>query len=533
VLASRRAPSWLRPTLVFALALLTRLAFVAWARGRFPPADDGHYYDVLARRLAAGAGYTWAWPDGAVTPAAHYPVGYPALLALAYAASGGSIAAAMVVNALIGAAGACATAALVDEKGGPAWRPLAAGLAVGLHPALVPYTAALMTEAVTASILAIAGALAVRGRRARRDGPWVVAVGLTMAVATLVRPQTLLLAPVIGALVAGETVSLRGRLRRAAAVSAIALACVAPWTARNCVRMHRCALVSVNGGWNLLIGAQTTSGAWEPVSVPPDCRTVWDEAGKDTCFERAARRVIAAHPGRWLSRVPAKLAATFDYFGAAPSYLSTSNAAAFDDRAKLGLGAAETIVCRLLLLAALVACGRREGPRLVSRKIMALAGAVAALTVHGWIGYVALAGCVALLGSRCLASGPAALPIAGAVAAVTAAVHAVFFGAGRYGLLVVPFVSAAAFVARRAPRGGCAAGARDAQSSPSTPLGRSPVTADDVRVAAPCCHGRKVRAPQSTMPGNARWRKRRGECHREETAGLRLRADAGKGETAG
>lgn len=30
--------------------------------------------------------------------------------------------------------------------------------------------------------------------------------------------------------------------------------------------------------------------------------------------------------------------------------------------------------------------------------------------------------------------------------------------------------------------------------------------------------GRKVRAPQGTVPGNARWRKRRGQCNRKQTA---------------
>ncbi len=56
--------------LVLAVALLARLAVVAWAWGRFPASEDGHYYDVLAQRLASGAGYTWAWGDGTVTYAA-------------------------------------------------------------------------------------------------------------------------------------------------------------------------------------------------------------------------------------------------------------------------------------------------------------------------------------------------------------------------------------------------------------------------------------------------------------------------------
>ena len=71
----RRLDAWL----ALGVALLARFAVVAWASGRFPAADDGHYYDVLARRLVTGTGYTWLWPDGAVTFVGHYPVGYPAL----------------------------------------------------------------------------------------------------------------------------------------------------------------------------------------------------------------------------------------------------------------------------------------------------------------------------------------------------------------------------------------------------------------------------------------------------------------------
>jgi 4-amino-4-deoxy-L-arabinose transferase-like glycosyltransferase len=343
------ARGWRDAGAVGAVALAARLAVVVWAHARFPAAEDGHYYDVLARRLASGAGYTWLWPDGAVTYVAHYPVGYPALLAVAYRAWGASGAVAMTVAALLGAGAAVAAHRLVDGDGVARWRPLAAGLAVALHPALVPYTAAYMTEGVTAALLVVAAALAA-GARARDAGDarglataaWLGA-GLAMGVATLVRPQSLLVAPVLGALSVAPGARWRTRAARAVAVAGIALACVAPWTARNCVRMHRCALVSVNGGWNLLIGAQTRGGGWEPVAVPSECATVWDEAGKDVCFERAGWASIARAPGAWLARAPGKVAATLDYFGAAPWYLHASNATAFDDAAKLRLGAVETV----------------------------------------------------------------------------------------------------------------------------------------------------------------------------------------------
>jgi 4-amino-4-deoxy-L-arabinose transferase-like glycosyltransferase len=424
----------------------------------FPPADDGHYYDVLAQRLARGQGYTWLWPDGAVTFAAHYPVGYPALLALAYRLAGASPAVAMGVNAVIGTAAAVAVYGLVASTEGPRWRPLAAGMAVALHPALVPYTAALMTEGVTAALLAMATALAARAQASAapsaagfRGWPWLVATGVALGVTTLVRPQSILFAPVLGLLAAPASVGWgRVRLMRAAAVLALALGIVAPWTARNCVRMHRCALVSVNGGWNLLIGTQTRSGGWEPVQVPAECATVWDEAGKDACFERAARARIAASPAAWLARAPGKLASTLDYFGAGPYYLHVSNEAAFTERAKVRLGVLETVVSRLLLLSALVVALAWPGPRRLARAGVAALGAIAAVTVHGWLGYVALVLVVGLLGPRAWARAPLVVPAGAALVLLTAAMHALFFGAGRYGLVVVPLVTAMAFVS--APR---------------------------------------------------------------------------------
>ncbi|HEX8790468.1 MAG TPA: glycosyltransferase family 39 protein [Polyangiaceae bacterium] len=426
---------------VLGVALAARVAVVAWAWSRFPPVEDGHYYDVLARRLAQGLGYTWLWPDGAVTYAAHYPVGYPALVAIVYGVLGAAPGVAMLLNAVVGAAAAGGAWWLAREGATSRWRPMGAGLAVALHPALVPYTPALMTEGVAAALVVLAAAIAVHARRRPSPWRWLVAAGVLAGVATLVRPQSVLLAPVLGALTVVADPGLRERAIRAALVTAVALACVAPWTARNCVHMHRCALVSVNGGWNLLIGAQTTTGSWDELEVPPDCATVWDEAAKDACFERAARAAIVAAPGAWIARVPAKLATTFDYFGAAPWYLHASDAEAFGDDAKTALATVETIASRLLLVAALVACALAAGPHVGARRALGAAGVVVACMRHGWPAYLALVAVAALLGRRAWTRGPLAVPFGACVIALTALVHAVFFGAGRYGLAVVPFVA--------------------------------------------------------------------------------------------
>jgi hypothetical protein len=435
-----------------AIALVVRLAVVTWAGARFPPAGDGIYYDTLARRIAEGHGYTWLWPDGAVTSVAHYPVGYPAILALAYVALGASPYAAMIVNALFGAAMALAMHRLLrgepDSEEAPAPRWVTAGaLAVGLHPALVPYTAAVMTEGVAAALLVLAVASARNVRR-----PWLGwgLAGLALGVATLVRPQCLAFAPLLGFLAPRSPTTRRARARAAVVVMGAALLLCAPWTARNCVAMHKCALVSVNGGWNLLIGTQTDHGAWQPIDVPEACRTVWDEAGKDDCFGRAARGAIARDPLSWLARVPAKVAVTFDYFGAGPWYLHESNPAVFDPRAKVSLGIVETVASYLLLIAALAQVAFARGPRRPFRMaVVALGGALGAALVHGWIAYLALAVAILAFGPRWLARAPLLVPWTAVVILGTAATHAVFFGAGRYGLLVVPFVTALAFTRPR------------------------------------------------------------------------------------
>ncbi|AUX45742.1 hypothetical protein SOCE26_072380 [Sorangium cellulosum] len=494
---------------VFAVALAARIAVVAWAAGRFPPTADGTYYQRIAERIAAGLGYTWLWPDGVVTYAAHYPVGYPGAVGALYALVGAHPAGAMLLNAVLGALAALAVHQLA-ARAAPRSRsvPALSGALVAIHPGLVAYTPALMTEGVTGALVACA-AWASAWARDRRPAlaPFAV-IGLLVGVATLVRPQTLVLAPAFavlalsgpppgGALPSQDGATRRARAMRGAAsillTLIVALLVCAPWTARNCARMNQCALVSVNGGWNLLIGADPAStGAWAPIQVPAACRDVFDEAGKDTCFGREARRFIAQHPGTWLGLVPRKLAATFDYCGAAGWYLHASNPAAFREADKVALGAVETLFERVVLLLALVWAARaaparapgalgvpeRRAPRAslapralaVARLALLAVGVIAALHVHAWVGYVALLALASLQG-RALLRAPVLAGAALAVLAATALTHAVFFGAGRYALVAFPLLSglaglAAARQSSDPPRAGAPPGAGGAVFAP-------------------------------------------------------------------
>jgi len=431
-----------------ALALALRLVVVYWAKDRFPPADDGTFYHTVAQRIAHGQGYTWLWPDGAVTYAAHYPVGYPALLGLAYAAFGATPLAAMLLNALLGALAVFA-AQRTMIRASSRRLALLAGLLVALHPGLLLYTPALMTEGVTAEVLVVATWLCVRvGSRAGAGGR-LLALGACLGALCLVRPQIVLLAPLFG-FFALDSTEFRGRTRalRAALVTVVTLGVCLPWTIRNCARMDRCVFVSANGGWNLLIGSvPEANGAWIPIEgarVPAECRKVFGEADKDRCFGQAGMRNIRERPLAFLALVPRKLAVTFDYFGAPGHYLHTSNWAAFDESSKLRLGVIETVWERLVLLFALVqtAAAWRGRSRPKPSWAILIGSALFAVLRAGWIGYVGFAASVALSGKELLKRPISALA-AGSVLA-TALTHALFFGAGRYGFVCAALLCLAA-----------------------------------------------------------------------------------------
>jgi hypothetical protein len=358
----------------------------------------------------------------------------------------------MVVNALFGTLAAFAAQSLVSRSA-PRSAALAAGLLVAFEPALVLYTPALMTEGVSGALLVIAAALAA-GDRPTRLAVRCLAAGLVLGVAVLVRPELVLLCPVIGLLAARGLGSKRAVFGMAIVLGVSLLVC-APWTVRNCARLERCALVSVNGGWNLYIGSSPVGeGGWAPlerIGVPAECRTVFGEADKDACFGRAGLRAIASGPAAWMLLAPKKLAATFDYGTAAAHYLSASNPAVVGEHTKTAIGALELLGQRVLLLLGLFAVARAEGPRRRARLVVAAFAGAAALLPFAWVGWVGLVTAALLLGRALFASPPTLL--CAAVVAMTAGVHAVFFGASRYTLVCLPSLAALAGTAFSRPLG--------------------------------------------------------------------------------
>lgn len=419
----RPRSAWLAVAIFFA-ALAPRLWVAhAWAP---EPTWDGAYYHEGAQNIAAGLGYVGhsgkAW--------CHYPVGYSALLGGVYALFGD----APIVGKRLGAALGALLAALVfllARRSASERRAVLAGVLVAIHPGLVAYAALHMTELASA-VLIVAAAL-VAG-----EGPRRVGAGLVLGLATLVRPQSLLLAPLVGLFGARR---LRPMIVAGTIATAVAVLTVVPWTVRNCRVMDGCAFVSTNGGWNLAIGSfPRATGRYEELRPGDGCHIITGQVQQDRCWMRLGLGFIADDPGRWVAMIPQKLAFTFDHESFPIGYVASADPARWPERDRaLGRGILSWSHRLLLTLAALAMLPRpsRRRPRsLILPFALVLYAWFAAWTPPHPFWPLTLAICLgAVLRFRHLAA--SALYTAAATASLVV-VHAVFFGEDRYHLVVTP-----------------------------------------------------------------------------------------------
>lgn len=296
------------------VALIPRLFVAVALTGE--PVWDGHYYELGAERIAEGFGYSEEVLKNGQTvtkPWSHYPVGFSAILAIIFRLFGVQhevfgtwLSMGTLFGAVVGASLAMVTHRLaryfLSEN-----RARLAGTIVALHPGLIAYAGVLMTEPLAAllGLLAIYADLAIG-----RVRPRLVAVGVLVGLATLVRPLSLTLLPVIFFL--GKARG-PGRLLQTFWIALVSACVILPWTARNCRVMDGCALVSTNGGWNLAIGAITESGRFEALKADDGCPVVTGQVQQDRCWRKVGLARIVAEPGRWLRVVPRKLSQAYDH----------------------------------------------------------------------------------------------------------------------------------------------------------------------------------------------------------------------------
>ena len=242
---------------ILAVALVLRVAWCFHA-ARLPGGGlhDPNFYYLYGQQLANGLGYRLL--DGA--PTAYYPPGYPIALApfmwLGYRWPLNTFTSPEVgIVATLNIAWQLGTIALTyfvarRVTGRPVAGYLAAGV-LALWPNLIFHTAAALTESLFLCLLLIALLLAVQAPWGLGWERWrIVAVGGVLGVATLVRPVT---APVFPLLVIVFLVARAGWRRaivQTVAIGAVAVAVLVPWAIRNAVVMDQVTL-STNTGDNL------------------------------------------------------------------------------------------------------------------------------------------------------------------------------------------------------------------------------------------------------------------------------------------
>jgi hypothetical protein len=455
------------------IALIARIAIMMHAHAE--PVWDGFYYDLGARRIASGLGYSEdlviAAADGTERVVwhawAHYPVGYSGFLAIFYKLFGAKTTVAAMANALTGAALTAVVHRLAERAFGGV-RAIVAALIVALHPGLILYSGALMTEPLAATLMLGAVLCALD----RRVG-YLLASGVLLGLATLVRPNAILLAPFLGFFAVVRWSS----IVRGVAIGSIALLTVAPWTYRNCRVMDACTLVSTNAGWNLVIGsAPGATGKFEfLVDHIPEGAPKCDEGGQvaqDRCWARYGVATIKKDLGRWISLIPKKLHYTLDAEWFPINYLREARPDLVSASTHIAWGKALTGMQHLLVvLSALAAIGFDRKPR--------------------WLQY-ALLFTVLALATRCLdPREPSVWPLgviacvipflplpgaprrtaaelgAAAIVLTTLATHAIFFGEDRYHLVATPaFAILAAGIGRVTDRRRAPSEAPDTSYSP-------------------------------------------------------------------
>jgi hypothetical protein len=388
----------------------------AWGLAvRVPPAWDGELYERAARGIARGLGYSCFMFGPAAdptVPTAYYPVGYPAFLAAFYALLGER----PWVLALAGSLAGAGTVALVHRLARGVSSPAAAraaALFLALLPGQILFASTPMTETLWGLLLTLAVFLL-----GWREGSCGSALGtsVALALAVYVRPQAVLLAPVLPLLVPGPW---RSRVRHALTVTALTLALVVPWSARNCRAVDGCAFVSTNGGGNLAIGALPgAAGTFRFLTARDGCRGVVGEVARDRCWRQLAWGQIARDPARWVRLARAKFYHTYSYEAFPVGYLRTARpdlvSEDLERRARVALSIPWRAVYLLALLALLPLYPRRS---------------------VGWVG------------ARCVVT-----------TAVVLATHLLFFGGDRYhlpitGLLLAVGSGAARDLRARAPDG--------------------------------------------------------------------------------
>ena len=243
--------------LLIVLVVLNALVFASMNPDRIVPGTDSVQYDLLARNLLAGHGFTLE-SEPPYVPTLFREPGYPALVAVLYWLQG--IDAVVVVQAVLLGLTAGLTAIVGTRLFGQV-EGLIGGALFGLNSESAHYAHWLLTEIPFTFLLVAALGLALRAHASQRSRDFV-ACGVLLGLASLVRVIAVpLAAPLCLVLALRENRGLRGVVLMLASFAIV----IAPWVARNYVTFGQ-PTISSRLGVNLI---RRSARAAEPLSAYP------------------------------------------------------------------------------------------------------------------------------------------------------------------------------------------------------------------------------------------------------------------------
>jgi hypothetical protein len=264
VAAARAWRRWLAGVIL--LAVIVRLALML-ATPHVALFGDPVDYQRHAVSIASGHGYPPTEIASPRTPSAFRPPAYPYVLGGLYAVVGVHLLAARLLSALLGVL----TVALMAYLGRAIWDQRVGLVAAGVTAMFLPLATldtTLLSESLFLPIeLALAWCLLMCVRDSRRLR-WVLLSGLLCGLAALTRVVgDLWLIPAIFVVI--TSAARPQALRRSAALIAVFVATLAPWTIRNAVVFHAFVPVSTEGGY-------TVAGKYNSATAKPDgLEAVW------------------------------------------------------------------------------------------------------------------------------------------------------------------------------------------------------------------------------------------------------------------
>ncbi len=287
---------WRGPYLgVLSLALIVRIAWAIFVP--VDPESDCRLYDLFARNIALGNGFSWE----AGRPTVFVPVGASFLYSLCYRFFGFHYTPIVILNVILGVGCVAFTIGLARRWFGTA-AGFFAGLILALWPSQIEFATTLATEPPFLFFM-LAGWYVYPDD----ESPWIVRsflAGLLFAAASYIRPLALLM-PIILSVpaVINRRILIRPIFQASVALLIMAT-CLVPWAIRN-KRTFGEYTLSAHGELNMWMGNNPESdGSYTP---PPPSTTGMTELEREHYLGAIASAYIRQNPARFVGRSLVKL----------------------------------------------------------------------------------------------------------------------------------------------------------------------------------------------------------------------------------